>query len=226
MSPSSRNQKVRREDISKFEEALDALPQQQSAEIGKAEAVRLLLPKIRTLLGKGHSLVQIAAHLTQAGLPITANLLRTCLVREGDARPKKRNRRSGATARAQRNAPRAEGAADATVTGAEAGTGNARAAVPPMADAPERQSREGGGAASESAAVSSRTQPSSEAVASDAGQPKAGAREPASTIKKEHAVKVLSPVAPRTAADSEKRTEPAAGKSYGNFVIKPDTKDL
>jgi len=99
MPSGSKGQKVRLDDVRKLDEALAELPEQQNQEIAKTEAIRILLPRIRTLQSRGYSLGDIAQRLTNGGVPMTAMLLRIYLTREGASqhrRPSKSKKRTNA----------------------------------------------------------------------------------------------------------------------------------
>ena len=208
MSPASGRQKVRRDLIPKLEKLLDELPERQSDEIGKAEAIRLLLPKIHVLRAKGLSLVEIAEQLTGGGVPITPNLLRTYLVRGDDAARKKRKARKQADApkkpeRAERDAARGE------ASGTRSGEGAPSTPIAEITTAAAPHAGDGHGL-SRAHATTTRTQPSTAQVEVSPPPP----------VTKEAALSV--PASPTQA--SAISSVPASTRS--SFTIRPDTEKL
>ena len=123
MSSGTRSQKVRLDDVRKLDESFAELPEQQNQEVAKTEAIRILLPRITTLLKRGYTIPDIAKRLSEGGVPMSAMLLRTYLMREGGtggrrrSKPKKRTEAPENTA-AQSAVPDASTSGQALTTGA------------------------------------------------------------------------------------------------------------
>ena len=98
MTSGSRGQKVRLDDVRKLDEFFAELPEQENQEIAKTEAIRILLPRISTLLKRGYTISDIAKRLSDGGVPMTAMLLRTYLLREGGTGGRKRSKSKKRTA--------------------------------------------------------------------------------------------------------------------------------
>jgi hypothetical protein len=92
MSSGSRSQKVRLDDVKKLDDSFAALPEHHNPEIAKSEAIRMLLPRIQTLLKRGYSMPDIAKRLSDGGVPMTAMLLRSYLMRESGTGVRRRNK--------------------------------------------------------------------------------------------------------------------------------------
>jgi hypothetical protein len=75
--------KVRVADIERLRHTMQRVPEHRTEEVTTAEAVRMLAPEIRAMRSKGYDLSAIAELLSDNGLALTPNTLKTYL---GDAR--------------------------------------------------------------------------------------------------------------------------------------------
>ncbi len=128
MSSGSRGQKVRLDDVRKLDESFAELPEQQNQEVAKTEAIRILLPRITTLLKRGYTIPDIAKRLSDGGVPMSAMLLRTYLVREGGTGGRRRSRTKKRT-----DAPESTAAQPATPEGGTSGQALTTVAAAPSA---------------------------------------------------------------------------------------------
>lgn len=103
--------------IEQIQRAFETAPEHRVKEVPKVQAIRILIPQIRTMQSKGYDWEAIAALLSEQGIPVTAVTLRSYLHQARAAGSKKTNPKRKGLQEAQGSPSRAShGAVDGVGT--------------------------------------------------------------------------------------------------------------
>ncbi len=127
--------------IEQVQRAFEAAPECGAKEVPKAQAIRMLIPQIRTMQSKGYDWEAIAGLLSEHGIAITAVTLRSYLQKLKTAGGKKPSPKRKGLPDVQGSIgsppPAVDGVGTKEIAGARPRADKGAPAVPPRAAAPE-----------------------------------------------------------------------------------------